>query len=165
MSQQDARPMMSLPEAIAQCLRKYADFSGRATRAEFWWWVLGTVGGGAVIGAVARLILSDAGAILSSLFWLATLLPTLAVCTRRLHDTNRSAWWLLLMALSIPGYAGFYIAGITIALSGVFGGQVSGGIVVLFLISVVLIVCPIPLLLIFLTRRGTVGSNRYGPAP
>lgn len=72
---------MTFGESISTCFSKYADFTGRASRAEYWWWVLFTV-----LVAIATGIVSDK---LSPLFSLATLLPSLAVGARRLHDVVR----------------------------------------------------------------------------
>ncbi len=79
---------MTLLEALQVCVAKYADFSGRATRAEYWWFFLAVV-----IGSAAASTVNPA---LCTLFSIATLLPLIAVGTRRLHDTNRSGWWQLL---------------------------------------------------------------------
>ena len=79
---------MTFLDAIRVCLAKYADFTGRATRAEYWWFFLAVL-----IGSAAA---SAAHPALYGLFSVAALLPLLAVGARRLHDTNRSGWWQLL---------------------------------------------------------------------
>jgi uncharacterized membrane protein YhaH (DUF805 family) len=79
---------MPLVDAVKACFAKYADFEGRASRSEYWWFFLAMLLG----GAVASLI----GPRIYALFWLITALPMLAVGARRLHDTNRSGWWQLL---------------------------------------------------------------------
>ena len=86
---------MGIQQAFVTCLKKYADFSGRATRSEYWWFVLCEV----LILGIASLI-SDW---LPGLFALALVLPALAVGARRLHDTGRSGWWLLLMLVPVIG--------------------------------------------------------------
>ena len=86
---------MGIQQAFVTCLKKYADFSGRATRSEYWWFVLCEV----LILGIASLI-SDT---LPGLFALALVLPALAVGARRLHDTGRSGWWLLLMLVPFIG--------------------------------------------------------------
>jgi uncharacterized membrane protein YhaH (DUF805 family) len=86
---------MNFPQAIASCFRKYATFSGRATRAEYWYWVL-FLALGRIARPLAAAVLAPGGAAaLWSIFSLAVLLPTIAVAVRRLHDVNRSGWWLL----------------------------------------------------------------------
>ena len=76
--------VLTFSESIKTCLSKYIDFNGRASRSEYWWFVL--LGFGLsfipVIGWILRLVI---------------LLPSLAVQVRRLHDMDRSAWWLLLL--------------------------------------------------------------------
>jgi len=79
---------MTFTAAIKACLAKYAEFSGRATRPEYWWFLLAVS-----LGSAAAELL---GLRVYSLFTAATLLPMLAVGARRLHDTNRSGWWQLL---------------------------------------------------------------------
>jgi uncharacterized membrane protein YhaH (DUF805 family) len=79
---------MTFAESIRTCLTKYVDFNGTASRSEFWWFMLFVF-----IVAVALSLIS---ATIAGLFQLAMLLPCLAVGARRLHDTGKSAWWLLL---------------------------------------------------------------------
>lgn len=84
----------------------YANFSGRARRAEYWWFTLISF----VISLAINIIglLGDAlGSIMSIvglLFSLALLIPSLAVTVRRLHDTGKSAWWLLLIFIPVLGW-------------------------------------------------------------
>ena len=96
---------MTFGQSIKTCFTKYADFHGRATRAEYWWFVLfvGSVGFGASF-IDCRLLdqCEDWGGALGWLWQIATLLPALAVGARRLHDIGRSGWWLLLV-LTIVG--------------------------------------------------------------
>jgi len=87
---------MTFGESIRICFSKYAAFNGRASRPEFWWWCLFTV----LAGLAARVL----GEAPSALFSLATLLPSLAVGARRLHDTNRSGWLQLLWLIPLVGW-------------------------------------------------------------
>lgn len=87
---------MTFQESIQTCLHKYATFDGRATRSEYWWFALFQL-----LGAVACGIFSDK---LSALFTLATLLPSLAAASRRLHDTDRSGWWQLVALIPVIGF-------------------------------------------------------------
>ena len=90
--------------SIAMCFSKYATFQGRAPRAEYWWFILFIA-----LGHIAILILASlfdsaaASGTLYGLFTLGTLLPTLAVTVRRLHDTDRSGWWLLMELVPLVG--------------------------------------------------------------
>jgi uncharacterized membrane protein YhaH (DUF805 family) len=123
-------------------IRKYAQFSGRARRAEYWMFALlylliylAYIALGAATGGTAALG-EEAGAAMSPVFMLASvvyviivlalLVPSIAVTIRRLHDTNRSGWWWLIAFIPILG-----------------------GLV----------------LLIFAVLDGTPGDNRYGPDP
>ncbi|MFQ1892129.1 DUF805 domain-containing protein [Aeromonas veronii] len=83
-------------------LKQYAVFSGRARRTEYWMFVLCNVIVMLLLGMVDKLIGGD-NELVSSIYSLAVLLPSLAVAARRLHDTDRSAWWLLLGLIPIIG--------------------------------------------------------------
>lgn len=87
---------MSFVDAVKLCFTKYADFEGRAKRPEFWWFVLFCV--------VGTLILEAVGSYVSWAFSLATLIPSLAVGARRLHDVNKSGWLQLLGLIPILGW-------------------------------------------------------------
>ena len=92
------KPMMTFPNAVKTCLRKYCDFSGRATRAEYWWWVLAVVIGSSIFTAVDSSIASFSGqgyTPFATIFSLAIILPGLAVTARRLHDIGKRGWWQL----------------------------------------------------------------------
>ena len=86
---------MTFQESIRQCFLKYAEFNGRASRAEYWWFFLFVVLAGAVLSALNNK--------LGGAFYLATLLPSLAAASRRLHDTERSGWWQLVALLPLVG--------------------------------------------------------------
>lgn len=86
---------MTFQESIQVCFKKYADFSGRASRSEYWWFALFIV-----LASAATSYLSNA---LSGLFSLGVLLPSIAAATRRLHDTNRSGWWQLVGLVPVVG--------------------------------------------------------------
>ena len=87
---------MNFVDSIKICFSKYADFNGRAKRPEFWWFTLFLF--------LANLVLGMLGDMISMLFSLATLLPSLSVGARRLHDTNRSGWWQLLWLIPVIGW-------------------------------------------------------------
>lgn len=87
---------MTFGESIRTCFTKYATFEGRAARSEFWWFFLFTF-----LASAAASMINDT---LSGLVSLATLLPSLAVGARRLHDTNRSGWYLLLWLIPLVGW-------------------------------------------------------------
>jgi uncharacterized membrane protein YhaH (DUF805 family) len=84
--------------------KRYAQFSGRARRKEFWMYVLFYFIGSIIVGILDRILGLDftssnsfrSGGWLSTIYWLALLIPSIAVGVRRLHDTNRTGWWILL---------------------------------------------------------------------
>ncbi len=88
-------------------LKQYATFEGRARRKEYWFFVLFYILVFLVLSAVDGLIGTynvDAGVgLLGGLYILATLIPSLAVMVRRLHDTDRSGWWVLIGLIPLLG--------------------------------------------------------------
>ncbi len=88
---------MQIQEAVETCVtQKYADFTGCATRSEYWWFVLFII--------VINSMLSFAAEWAAGAFGLVMLVPYLAAGTRRLRDTGRSPWWWALLALPIVGW-------------------------------------------------------------
>jgi uncharacterized membrane protein YhaH (DUF805 family) len=80
---------------------RYAQFDGRAGRAQYWWFFLANL----IVGIVLQVIAgaADALVLLSIAYSLALLIPGLAVSVRRLHDTNRSGWWVLIALVPLAG--------------------------------------------------------------
>ncbi|HTI81414.1 MAG TPA: DUF805 domain-containing protein [Acetobacteraceae bacterium] len=95
---------MSFGEAISVCFSKYATFTGRAARPEYWYWVLFTVVASLVFVVIEVSGPVDAGRALDAIFNLATIIPSIAVAARRLHDTDRSGWWQLLLFIPVIGW-------------------------------------------------------------
>jgi uncharacterized membrane protein YhaH (DUF805 family) len=86
-------------------LKKYTVFNGRAGRPEFWWFTLANVIVDIVLAIVGAAILgASRGRALTELYGLAVLLPSLGVGIRRLHDTDRSGWWILLILIPLIGW-------------------------------------------------------------
>ncbi len=130
-------------------LKKYSDFTGRSRRKEFWLFILLMI----VVSVVATTIdsmLGMSGLIfgiygpLTLIVALALLTPQLSVSVRRLHDTNRSGWWVLLGFVPV----------VTMLVS------YQTGLAVLNLLSLVAFV-----LIYFFVLEGTKGPNQYGPDP
>jgi len=96
---------MKFDEAIRSVLNQYATFTGRASRSEFWYWVLFTVLVQVGINILQTLV--SAAWILGPLFGLAVLIPGIAVAVRRLHDIGKSGWNLLWALIPILG--GLYV--------------------------------------------------------
>jgi uncharacterized membrane protein YhaH (DUF805 family) len=132
-------------DLMFQPLRKYADFSGRARRSEFWlfallvfgieivfWAILSAVGGAAMMSGDPEAAAAAVGGtamivvLLFGVVMLGLLIPSIAVTFRRLHDTNRSAWWILIGLIPLLGAL---------------------------------------VLLVFYLLDGTPGPNRFGPDP
>jgi uncharacterized membrane protein YhaH (DUF805 family) len=91
---------VGMSEAVRTVLSKYVDFSGRARRSEYWYWILAVL----IVDVVVTIIdlALDTG-VLALLLTLATFLPSLAVSVRRLHDIGRSGWWLLIGLVPLVG--------------------------------------------------------------
>ncbi|PLW78411.1 DUF805 domain-containing protein [Cohaesibacter celericrescens] len=131
---------MNMAAAVRAVFNKYATFSGRARRAEYWWWTLALILTSIAVGIVDVTLFpegmvpssdlqsegGDYEGPLSTILYLATLLPSLAVGVRRLHDVGKSGWWMFIVLVPLFGM----------------------------------------LYLIYLNiRKGDEGSNLYGPDP
>ncbi|MBR4040066.1 MAG: DUF805 domain-containing protein [Clostridia bacterium] len=90
---------MSFMEAVTTCFAKYADFSGRARRSEYWYFTLFNF----AVSFVLSLILGE-GNFISSIYALATLVPGLAVCWRRLHDIGKAGGWYFIAFVPVVGW-------------------------------------------------------------
>jgi uncharacterized membrane protein YhaH (DUF805 family) len=167
----DAMEWMILP------LKRYAQFSGRSRRKEYWMWILFVILASIVLGMLDSVLglggdttlepgatpnglmygVGLMGGVLSTLFALATFVPGLAVSVRRLHDVDRSGWWLILSFL--PYLIGLALFASVVATGSLGTLAIIGGILVL-----VGAIAGIVLLVWFCTS-GTVGANRFGPDP
>ena len=92
---------MTFQQSIQTCLNKYADFKGKASRSEYWWFFLFTAIVGVITGILDLVIFTGFTETLGTgslrlLFNVAVITPGIAVGARRLQDTNRSGWWQLL---------------------------------------------------------------------
>ena len=140
--------MNRIIECYLDAWRNWNNFSGRTRRSGYWYAFLANVIIVFVLGILAGI--ADIFEVVSGLYSLVYLVPSLALTTRRLHDTNHSAWWLLVIYL-VPGVCGAIIAvaaGVAFALA--FTGGSAGGLVVLFLVLMV---------------KDSGPDNRYGPNP
>lgn len=148
--------MMTFPTAVQTCFRKYVTFAGRAGRAEYWWFVLFMIGAAIILYAVDRAIFGPRDPMsmwpqpLSGLFQLAMLLPAIAVGFRRLQDTGKPGW-LILIPVGISVFANVVLAATpSIGLTAIMG-----------LIQLIILVVMIWLL----TRPSQPGDNAHGPNP
>jgi len=128
--------------AVKQAFRKYLDFSTRATRAEFWYFLIFLIIAGSILTVVEGQIFPQAAqptagfsfsmgmdasnGPISAIFSLLTVIPWFSATARRLHDVDKSGWWMLFGFIPIIGWIA---------------------------------------MLIWLTKRGGVGANRFGDDP
>ena len=151
-------------------MRRYATFSGRSPRKEYWMFL----GIYVVVSIIAALLdglaidfmprtLSEIG-IFGSIVSLVHLVPSFSVTFRRLHDTGRSGWWIGIPSLlAIPGYG--------LMAAGIFGGGLDAATFAanpLFLVGAALVVVVLLMFLVvfvFMFFRSEEGQNKYGPHP
>jgi len=92
---------VSFTTAVKLGFSRYFDFRGRSTRAEYWWWVLFMVLADLILTVFERITgtynVQTGNGLISSLFGLLILIPSLALGARRLHDINKSGWWQLML--------------------------------------------------------------------
>ncbi|MFC0005044.1 DUF805 domain-containing protein [Micromonospora siamensis] len=98
---------MSPIDAVKSVFSNYASFGGRARRSEYWWfalfsWVVSIVAS-VLDGAFGTQMGSGSLGVIGLIVTLALLLPSIAVAVRRLHDTNRAGWWLLIALIPLVG--------------------------------------------------------------
>ena len=94
-------------DAVMTCLHKYADFSGRARRSEYWYFVVFNMVVQAGLNALGRLVFgadSNLAPVFASIYALAVFIPTLAVTWRRLHDVGKSGAYWFFMLLPLVGW-------------------------------------------------------------
>ncbi|WP_402469962.1 DUF805 domain-containing protein [Isoptericola aurantiacus] len=130
---------MGFGQAVATVFSRYATFSGRARRSEFWWWylfvlllsiavsvVVAVTGGYSIDDETGLPVYGSGTALLILLLWLVLVVPNIAVTVRRLHDTDRSGFWWFIGFVPLVGWI---------------------------------------ILLVLMVLEGTQGPNRYGPDP
>ena len=88
---------------FVQPLIKYADFSGRSRRREYWWFAAFNMAVSIVLGVVEAMVGKSQYSLLAGVYCLAVLVPSIAVTVRRLHDTGRNGWWFLISLIPIVG--------------------------------------------------------------
>jgi uncharacterized membrane protein YhaH (DUF805 family) len=96
---------MGFGQAIAAGFSNYFNFKDRSTRSAYWYFVLFLIIGGLITG-IADLLLFHPETVgpINGIFSLATIIPSLAVSVRRLHDIGRTGWWVLLAVIPIIGW-------------------------------------------------------------
>lgn len=138
---------MDFMTAVRDCLTKYADFSGRGRRSEYWWFFLFLAAGHVLLGVVDSVLGLQ---MLNGVFGLGMALPVFAAGARRLHDTGRSGWWLLLpfLPLLAATLLMWAIGNPHVIWAGVIGSLVG-----------------VALQVVWLASDSLPGANAYGPAP
>ena len=175
-----ASPMMDPVAAVKTCFKKYFDFKGRARRSEFWWFVLFVF---IVSSALSYFgMLSPIVGYVSMAFCLAVLIPELSVLCRRLHDTGRGSWWVVLLALLLAGYYGSFATLVGSNFSNIAGAtspqdmmelaqkmadsvQSSPGLATTMVLCSLCAIILIIILIIFAVKDSNWGENKYGPSP
>lgn len=101
---------VTFQEAVKSGFNKYCCFTGRASRSEYWWWILFSF----IVGVIVGAIFGDStfGRVFSTLVSLCLFLPGLGLSVRRLHDIGKSGWWVLIYFIPVVGVVLFIIWGI-----------------------------------------------------
>lgn len=170
---------MGFSAAIKTCFSKYAAFSGRARRPEYWWFflfiVIGSIAATMVDGVIFGFGTPEAPAtqVVSPIFSLATILPVFAAGWRRMHDTGRPGWYLLIplgvsigtmlgLMLGVFGFGTLEAAGVDEAtLRGAASGLGMAGVAIIAIVQLIVSV----LVIWWLTRPTQAGANQYGEEP
>ena len=193
-------PIMKFWEAVKTCFRKYFDFKGRARRSEYWWFVLFTgivcavwsflsvfismFGliwlGSSGDGSESTVIVTILATMLIPMLFL--IIPQYAATTRRLHDTGRSGWWVVLSLVVSFAYLGAYIKALmpmwdqmeqmtgpssafsqAQVIANTFHASPAFGVLlcILMLASIAITIT----MLVFEVQDSHEGTNQYGPSP
>ena len=166
------RPMLGFGEAIKICFNKFFDFTGRARRSEYWWFVLFQVLVSIPCAFLDGILEAAAGiSFVNGLASLVFFFPALAVSFRRLHDTGRSGWWIgasyILMSIGIVvliavsfGFNGFNWSDDAAIPDALFSTKSLAGWLPL-IASLILCIC----VFIFTLLDSHKEENKYGPSP
>lgn len=160
---------MTFTQAVRSVLSSYATFSGRARRSEYWWFYLFTILIAivtSVIDAVLDMAFNNEIGVVGTITSLALLVPSLAVTARRLHDTGRTGWWMLLPVIPL-------VAAIVVGFAAVFATAFSTdansnpevAVIALLAVCVLLALIAGITLIVFLCLDSKPEPNRYGPSP
>lgn len=179
MPDQAGRESMGFADAVKTCLRKYADFKGRARRSEYWWFFLFVILVTFLAGILDAALFGvdpqtgEASGVLGLIVSLALFLPLLAAGWRRLQDSGRPGWYILIpmiysLAISLLIPADILMASMIGGMIGA-GDSLRGvaavlgltGILIAFLIQLILLI----VMIWWLTRPSDPGPNAYGPPP
>lgn len=143
---------MNVLQAALKPFSKFAQFKGRASRKEFWSYTI------AVNAFQIAIILTTP--FLVTILTLVLLLPSLAVLVRRLHDVNRSGWWASPMPFLFISI--FLLYGLTQFTLNSEDGKVIFALLALALLTITVLGIT---LIVWISRRGHAGTNRFGDSP
>ena len=172
-----ASPMMDPITAVKTCFKNYFDFKGRARRSECWWFALFVVIFTSILTYLSGLV--PAIGYVSLAFSLAVVIPEIAALTRRLHDTGRGSWWVVLLILCSLGYYGCFafllgpnienLANMTdpmeMAMAMADSVQASPGVATAMMACLVGTLILLIVLIIFAVFDSKWSENKYGPSP
>ena len=156
---------MTFVDAVKSGFQNALKFSGRSRRPDYWWFFLFVFAGAFMLSLVDALIFGEERAILTRLFQLVVFVPFLAVAWRRLQDTGKPGWWVLIpsaivtISAIVAGSVGRQLLGrvadgsatpmMTGTQSALLLAQIVAGIVIIW----------------WMTRPSQKGANAYGPEP
>jgi uncharacterized membrane protein YhaH (DUF805 family) len=143
------RPQVEFGESIKICFNKFADFTGRARRSEYWWFYL-----------FSQLV----GSFTCGFGTLVCLIPMLAVTVRRLHDTNRSGWWAFLPYILVVIFLAVMIPLGVINID-MKSDALTGTTLGLYIFLVLAMLVTGIMLLVFCCQDSNRYENKYGPSP
>ncbi len=169
---------MTFAGSVRTCLSNYATFSGRATRSEYWYFVLFFFIGSLVCGLVDQLVFGvrvvEVGEVgetgdgpVGFVFGLTMFLPLLAAGWRRMHDTGRSGLLLLyplIVMIGIVTFAGL-MGGFAPLFEGDFAAVVAGGMSIVIAISLIVLFLSPLVVIWWLASPSEPGANDHGPNP
>ena len=168
---QTALPMMEFGEAIKVCWKKYFDFTGRARRSEYWWFVLFQMFVSIPCAILDGMLQAAVG--LSFINGIASLLlfiPSMTVSFRRLHDIGRSGWWMGVSMILMIG--GMILMFTQVSLSGVDLLDDDAIVRAMFEVKNIVLWLPIivsfilcVIIFIFSLMDSHKSANKYGPSP
>ena len=144
-------------EAVLQVIRKSFVFDGRARRKEFWSWSLFSALLN-ILATVAVMMTTSSSTAQTSVSLILSLLmffPSLSVTVRRLHDVNRSGWWI----------GGYYIGIVVYTIFAIIGSGAMKFVLILSILFLLAALCWGILLLVWNFTEGTHGPNIYGKDP
>lgn len=154
----------SIGEAFVRFWRKYFVFSGRASRSEYWWWYLTAVIINAVLNGLGRIDgpVGNVFNVVGVLWGIATIVPTLALLWRRLHDTNRSGLWAFAPLVLL--FAGFVLVAVGGALALAHNPAALAIAVTLWIIAAVIFLLSAIIILILTVLPANPAGARFDRA-